>query len=89
MASVAGLRRLIHHRVDFCRFGGKGDPAFFIEDANALDALLAAQFLHDVVERVAIVVQHFVMRAAQNHIGDAIGGLLDQTARNGSAPSSD
>ena len=31
-----------------------------------------------VVQRVPIVVQHFVVRAAQYDVGDAVGRLLDQ-----------
>jgi len=61
--------------------GGEGDAAVPIEDADALGARLAAQLANDVVKRLAVVVQHFVARAAQDHVGDAVGGLLDEIVR--------
>ena len=81
MARVAGLGALVHHGIDFARVGRKGDAAFLIEDAYSLDARLAAQLTDDVVERLAVVVQHLVARAAQDHVGDAVGGLLDEIVR--------
>ena len=81
MAPVAGLGALVHHRVDFARVGGKSDAAILIKDADALDARLAAQLADDVVQRLAVVVQHFVPRAAQDHVGDAVGGLLHEIPR--------
>src|ERR1035437_291155 len=81
MAPVAGLGALVHHGIDFARVGGEGDAAILIEDADALDAGLAAQLADNVVERLAVVVQHFVTRAAQNHVGDAVGRLLKKILR--------
>ena len=81
MAPVACLGALVHYRIDFARVGRKRDAAVLIEDPDALDARLAAQLSYDVVQRLAVVVQHFIPRAAQNHVGDAVGGLLHEFLR--------
>ena len=73
MASVTGFGAFVDHPVDLGGVGGEGDAAFFIEDAYAANARLAAQFLDDVIERLAIVAQHLVMRAALDDVGDALG----------------
>ncbi len=41
----------------------------------AADAGLAAHVANDLVERLAVVVQHLVAGAAQDHVGDAVRGL--------------
>jgi len=51
------------------------------EDPDAPDARLVAQVLDDVVERLPVVVQHGVTRAAQDHIRHAVGGLHDKGLR--------
>ena len=75
VASVTRFRPLIDHPVDLRGVGGKADAAFLVEDANTPDTRLAAQFLYDVVERLPVVAQHLIMRAALDHIGDALRRL--------------
>ena len=64
VAAIAGLGRLIHRRVDFPRFGGEYDVPVPVEDADALNAGLAAHLLQHVVQRVAVMTHHVVAGAA-------------------------
>src|SRR5260370_9929077 len=78
MASVAGFGILIHHRIDFAGLGGQRDPPLFVEQADPPYAGLAAQSPNDVVQRIPVVVQHLLVRAAQNHVRHPVGRLFDQ-----------
>ena len=83
MALHTALGALVDDMADFARVGGKGDASVLIEEVDAPDSRLAAQILDDIEEGVAVIVQHLVTRAAQDDVGDALGGLLHHIPRIG------
>ena len=81
VALHAPLGALVHHPAGLPRVGRNRDPSVLVEQADTADAALAAEFLDDVEQRVAVVAQHLVARAAQDDVGDARGRLLHHAAR--------
>src|SRR5579864_9378573 len=81
VAAVTGLSLLVYNASGFFGIGRKTDASFFVENANAADAGLAAHVTNGLVERVPVVVQHLVPRAAPDNVADAIRALQHQLFR--------
>src|SRR4051794_6797169 len=64
--------------IELAGIGGEGEAAVLIEDADALNTRLTAQFLDDVDERVAVIVQHAVAGAAEHDVRQTVRRLFDE-----------
>ncbi len=67
MAADARPISLLHRPTHFCLAVGVDDGAVLADDADALNALLLANVLNDLLNDVALVDQHRVTRAGHHH----------------------
>ena len=74
VAGDAGLDSLVHERAHLVLVGREADPPLLVVDPDAPDAGLGADRRDDVVDLVAVVVQHAVAGAALDRLADPVGG---------------